>query len=185
MARSSGSKKGLTPLNYKPSQGVENAIETGQIDDGIIFQDESDRGYPVNPAPPTTVPPSQQIILPPTGMSVGPAESFDVSVSGNGTTATYTSASFHGMKTNDVVSITGFATNGFNGTYKIQSYANKTFSVDNTTVGTDSSGTARNSNNNCGIIVIGNDGTSTVDIYVTFNEVLNASDYRIEVVRVD
>jgi hypothetical protein len=179
------SKKGFTPLIYRPSQYIKNAIETKTIDSTTIKENIPDTGYPPNPAPPTTILPSQKIILPPENISIGVQEIFTVSVNGSGSTATYTSNDYHGMVTGDNVVITGFNSIGFNGTYTIQSYTLKTFTVNNLNVGTDTNGSARNYNNNCGTIVIGEDGSTTIDVYLTFDEVLNASDYKVEVIKID
>ena len=179
------SKKGFTPLIYKPPQSVINQIETQSIDSTVIKENIPDTGYPSNPSPPTTNLPSQRIILPPENISIGVQEIFTVSVNGSGSTATYTSNDYHGMVTGDNVVITGFNSIGFNGTYTIQSYTLKTFTVNNLNVGTDTNGSARNYNNNCGTIVIGEDGSTTIDVYLTFDEVLNASDYKVEVIKID
>jgi hypothetical protein len=58
-------------------------------------------------------------------------------ISANGTTVTYTTAFEHSYKVNDKVIISGFSTNGYNGTFLITGISStKTFTVNNSTTGT-------------------------------------------------
>lgn len=187
MARGKDSKKGLTPLRVIPSQSPLNQAETAAINSTVITQDESTRGYN-NPTvvPPTTDAPQAYVVLPPKGIVIGSPEVFNVSVSGNGSSATYTSTNYHGMTTSDIVVIGNFSSSGgFNGTYNINSYTGKTFTVPSTATGSEVSGSARNNKNNCGTILSTSNGATSVDVYVTFEEVLNAADYRLEVIKID
>jgi hypothetical protein len=135
--------------------------------------------------PPTTVPVTSNYLLPPTNISAAPSQIFtSVSVSANGSTATYTTTQNHGYSTGDIVIVSGFANTSFNGTFTIISVTNKTFTISSTQSGSDTNGSVYNNNNYVGTITYAPDGTPYVDVTVSFDEVVNAVEYRIEVTQI-
>ena len=181
MSRSSGSKKGLTALKYIPSsqdaniaEALKNAPTTtasAVISTTII--------------PPTSIPLPANIILPPSNIIISPQETFSASSTGTGSISTYVCTKYHGMTDLDTVITTNFTNSLFNGSYRILSYTGKTFTVASTASGTSSSGTVVNSKNPCGTLITIDNGSTTVDLNVSFEQVLNAVDYRLEVIKVD
>jgi len=135
--------------------------------------------------PPTTPPTISNSLLPPTNISAGPSQIFTlVSVNGNGSTATYTTQQNHGYSVGDIIISSGFTNISFNGTFTVTAITAKTFSVASTGSGTDVNGSVYNNNNYVGNIFYAGDGTPYIDVVVSFDEVLTAVEYRIEVTQI-
>ena len=180
-ARGKNSKKGFTSKIRTDAVSAENFT----VIDVAVNPYDTIVDTTTTIVPPTTPPITSNSLLPPTNISAGPAQIFtSVSVNGNGSIATYTTTQNHGYIVGDIVIISGFTNTSFNGTYTITAITNKTFSVASTISGTDINGSVYNNNNYVGTITYAADGTPYIDVSVSFDEVITAVEYRVEVTQI-
>lgn len=184
-ARGKSSKKGFTNKIKTDAVSVDDLINLDQVIDYTVVDPFGTLPAPVTVVPPTTPTPNINTLSPPINISAGPLQTFtQVSVSANGVSATYTCSVNHGYAVGDIVIISGFSTNGLNGTYTITAITGKTFTVASSVTATGTGGSVYNNNNSLGTVFYTADGTPYVDVLVSFEQVISAAEYRIEVTKI-